>query len=268
VKYDTCKLCLQKRDLQLSHFLPAAVFKSLLASWETNPHPYFMSGTRTIETSRQMKDYLLCPECEQRFNENGEKWVLAHMAREEKFLLQDLVQKATPIRSIAGLTTYAGVNILGIDLDKLEYFGLSVFWRAAVHTWEPGYGEIYEPLELGPYQEPLRQYLLGVSPFPKDTVLMISVFEGDDFLRSSFPPAAGERRPAEGRPYSFAIPGIQFSMVLGKQLTKETREFNSHQEPERRIFLTPLPALQIERLKGDLKMKQLRRGGLRKQRVK
>lgn len=234
-----CKLCHNESVLLESHFLPAAIYKSLLNRAERNPHPYLMSATRTIESSRQIQDHILCAECEDRFNRGGESWVLSQMAREKGFPLQEKLLAASPIQSIPGLTTYAAGRIKGIDVDKLEYFALSVFWRASVHTWKPPFGEKYERLELGPYRERLGLYLLG-GPFPKDVVTLISVCTASEFDRGMFPPFPGIPRPNEGRPYSFLIPGIQFSMVLGRGMTAESRELSSHISPERRVFISPL----------------------------
>jgi hypothetical protein len=256
VKHGKCKLCLEDKNLQASHFLPAGIFKSLLQPAVQSPHPYFMSPTQTRETSQQMKDFLLCADCEQRFGKNGERWVLSQMSRDSGFPLQEKLLKTTPIRSIAGLTTYAGGSIPEIDVDKLEYFALSVFWRAAVHSWIPVLGDAYERLELGPYRESLRQFLVGSGPFPANVVTMISVYEQTNFTRTTFPPEAGERNPNEGQPYSFLIPGIQFSMTLGKQLTSDSREFSSHLQPERRIFMTPLIGQQVDQLRAKLLAKQ------------
>jgi hypothetical protein len=255
VKHGNCKLCLLDKDLRVSHFLPAGVFKSLLLRSEKNPHPGFMSPTKTVETSLQMQDYLLCGDCEQRFSAKGERWVLRNMARESGFPLQEKLLKATPIRSIPGLTTYAAGPIADIDVDALEYFALSVFWRASVHNWRPILGDRYERLELGPYREGLRRFLLAGS-FPKDLCTLISVFPKADFVRTTFPPTLGEKKHWDGTPYSFLIPGIQFTMVLGKKMNAETREFNSHNQPERRIFMSPGVMQQVDALRARLLAKQ------------
>lgn len=257
MKKGKCKLCLLQKDLQESHFLPAAVFKALLSPTERNPHPRFVSPNITLDTSRQMKDYVLCRECEQKFSENGERWVLSHMAKDTGFPLQEKLRKVAPIRSIPTLKTYAGALIPAIDVDKLEYFALSVFWRAAVHDWAPVHGQKYERLELGPYEETLRQFLLSLSPFPKNVVTLISVYEELNFTRTAFPPARGERAP-EGRSYSFLIPGIQFSLSLGKGLPPEITEFNSH-GPERKVFMALHAGWQADRLRSKLLLKQLGR---------
>jgi hypothetical protein len=252
-----CKLCRLEKNLQSSHFLPAALYKSLLNPEETNPSPYLMSATKTVESSRQIKDYVLCADCERRLNENGERWVLAHMAREGKFPLREMLRKATPIRSIPGLTTYAAGMIAEIDVDKLEYFALSVFWRAAVHDWKPLFGDQYERLELGPYRELLREFLFGVAPFPSNVITTVSVYEEEEFVRSMFPPSAGTPRREEGRPYSFLIPGIQFTMALGNRLSAGTRDLSSHLKPERRIFMSPLVNLRVKSVYDKLRRKQL-----------
>ena len=253
-----CKLCLLEKDLLDSHFLPAATYKSLLQPKMQNPHPYFMSPTKTVETSRQIKDYVLCGDCEQRFNENGERWVLSQMAREDAFPLQETLRSTTPIQSIGHLKIYAASALPKIDVDKLEYFALSVFWRGAVHDWKAFFGAKYERLELGPYRESLRQYLLGGS-FPKNVETVISVCEEQEFTSAMFPPTAGEVNPDEGRAYSFLIPGIQFSMAIGKRLKPETSAFNSHRMPERRIVMTPGVNAQFLQLRTRLASKQKRR---------
>jgi hypothetical protein len=256
VERGICKLCLLEKDLLDSHFLPAATYKSLLQPKMQNPHPYFMSPTKTVETSRQIKDYVLCGECEQRFNENGERWVLSQIARDGGFPLQETLRLATPIQSMGPLKIYGAGAIPKIDVDKLEYFALSVFWRGAVHDWKTFFGATYERLQLGPYRESLRQYLLG-GPFPRNVETVISVCEEEEFASAMFPPTAGERNQ-EGRAYSFLIPGIQFSMAMGKRLKPETSEFNSHRMPERRIVMTPGVNEQFLQLRAKLASRQKR----------
>jgi hypothetical protein len=250
-----CKLCLLEMELQASHFLPAALYKSILQPEEKNPHPYFMSPTKTVESSQQIKDYLLCRDCEMRFNQGGERYVLSVMARSDSFPLQETLRKATPIRAIKGLTTFAGSAIPEIDIDKLEYFALSIFWRAAAHNWKPAFGETYKRLELGPYREELRKYLLG-GEYPKHLVTTISVYEEEEFTRAMYPPASGNSHPYKGRSYSFLIPGIDFNMLVGKRMETGMKELSSHLGPERRIFMTPLINDGVNRLRIDMSDKQ------------
>jgi hypothetical protein len=108
-----------------------------------------------------------------------------------------------------------------------------------------------------PCREPLREYLLGIASFPSNVITIISVYEEEEFVPSMFPPSAGTPRREEGRPYSFLIPGIEFSMALGKRLKTESRELSSHLQPERRIFMSPLVNLGVKSVYDKLKEKQL-----------
>ena len=76
-----CKLCKQDRELRDSHFLPAAVYAQLRNPADQNPNPVLITKKLSLTTSKQMKDYVLCAECEERLSKFGETWVLANMAR-------------------------------------------------------------------------------------------------------------------------------------------------------------------------------------------
>jgi len=64
-----CKLCCEEKDLQLSHFIPAALYpKNLTLEYATR--------NRSGVVDEHMKALLLCSDCETRFNQNGESYVL------------------------------------------------------------------------------------------------------------------------------------------------------------------------------------------------
>src|SRR5689334_16891808 len=65
----TCKLCLNVRELQQSHFIPAALYPKNQILFGTTP-------TAALISPDEVADYLLCSECEQRFNRLGESYVL------------------------------------------------------------------------------------------------------------------------------------------------------------------------------------------------
>src|ERR1017187_6381686 len=72
-----CRLCLQEASLQQSHLLPKSAYRYLrMVGGRGNPNPTFLSATRLVQTSQQVKDYLLCAKCEDRFNNQGERWCL------------------------------------------------------------------------------------------------------------------------------------------------------------------------------------------------
>lgn len=93
----TCRLCHMNTDLQVSHFLPNAVYARLREHALKNPHPVLMSEDDSIISSKQIAEHLLCFDCEQRFSKLDESWVLGNMARATNFPLQDMLIKANPL---------------------------------------------------------------------------------------------------------------------------------------------------------------------------
>ena len=161
-----CKLCRQEHQLVESHFLPAAVYAQFRN--EAEPNPVVITKQVSQATSRQIKDFLLCAECEGRFSKFGETWVLGNMARAEGFKLQHALLDVQPIAASETFACYSTVGVQGIDMDALVYFGMSIFWRASTHRWKNASGPM-EGIDLGPFEESLRQFLLG-GPFPENTV--------------------------------------------------------------------------------------------------
>jgi hypothetical protein len=160
-----CKLCLQNRVLEDSHLLPAALYR--MSRWEgsANPNPMLISSRGRVQTSKQIKDYVLCHDCEQRFSRNGERYTMLQVNRKEGFKLLQTLRTSTNMRSAGGFTFYYETSALGVDRQKLAYFAMSVFWRAAVHLWHRP--EQKEPMmRLGVYEEPIRKYLMEEAPFP------------------------------------------------------------------------------------------------------
>ena len=141
--------------------MPKALYKYLKDKSESNPFPVAVTPEKTIQTSKQISDYLLCKECEDRFNKGGEKWVVENCWRSETdFPLQAALLKTTPLFTNGpDFTAYSG-SAPGVEVDRLAYFAASVIWRASVHQWKQ-YGHAPPRLALGPYQELLRQYLLA-----------------------------------------------------------------------------------------------------------
>jgi hypothetical protein len=143
---EVCKLCLKEKPLQKSHLIPAAAYQGLVQVPNTNPVlSTFDSDTqehRMIETSQQMKEYLLCWDCEQLLREKGEDWILGRVARNGNAspLFATLSQR-TPFQVEPGpdeLRIYATSGLPEFERDKIIHFALGVFFKAAAHTWRMG----------------------------------------------------------------------------------------------------------------------------------
>lgn len=212
--------------------MPAAVMKVLRAQGSKTPDPITLTPKLAKRTSRPIVDYVLCAECEDLFSKNGETWVGANMAREGSFPLRDPVQKAIPIESDRDYAVYASAQIPEINVDKLVYFGLSVFWHSSAHVWKGIEG--LASIELGPYQKPIRQFLRGEGAFPANTVVAIKLWPDNPSLFAHFP----MRLQSKGFHYFyFHIPGIEFLLCTRQRIPTSVRSLCAQTQPLRPIIV-------------------------------
>jgi hypothetical protein len=220
---NVCALCLRLRPLRDSHLIPAGILRQLRDDGFKNPNPYIMSPDYIGQSSAQAKQYLLCHDCEHRFNLNGEKWVAANCYCPQKntFRLREKLECAQPILSGPQGGAYNASTIPEIDIEKLVYFGTSVIWRASLRSWQLQ-KQVYQPIEVCPaYKEELRLYLLG-DPFPQNAVANVCV----STLDVPSPLAVFPDSLAEGsiRVHRFYIPGIWFLLLLGEKIPEHSRQ--------------------------------------------
>lgn len=143
------------------------------------------------------------------------------------FPLHSALIGATPFVDEQGFRSYEGKKIPGVEIDKLAYFGASIFWRAAVRSWMVG-KEKDPRLPLGPYQEALRLYLLGKTGIPDGVVQLVTLSAVLDELhnRVSAMPWLFERKP-EYRSYKFMVTRFTFHMFFGMMIPKPIRRICS-----------------------------------------
>lgn len=226
-----CKLCLSDAELQDSHLLPKAAYRILQKS-DGEP-PVIFKRTISMHTNDQIKDYVLCYNCEQRFNDHGERWVMEHCFRNENsFRLKELVESSKPLMETP-IKVYSAAGIPDVNVDKLTYFATSILWRASIHHWKSGKAEV-GPLHLGKYTEDLRRYLLGVIGFPKNVVILVSLIPEPRLWLAAGPPYGD--RINEFWEYRFPFLGISFSILLGARIDPAIRPLCSYRSAQRFIF--------------------------------
>jgi hypothetical protein len=198
-------------------------------------------------TSRQITAHLLCRDCEQRFNRNGEQWVLANGFRGQgNFRLQSILKSSSPLGR-ARSQVFAGAELKDVDMDRLCYFGASVFWRAAVHRWQ---GE--ERIDLGPYQEEFRRYLIGTADFPTNAVLVVDVSDAEKPMEGAYCPIGGRAISAAYHQFTFMLPGILFTLLVGQGIPPEQRRLCAVRSDERLIFLCSYVQESLESIAVDM----------------
>ena len=218
MKRGICKMCLKLKDLVLSHLMPRALYDLCRTK---DSEPVRATSEVIMQTSRQTKDHLLCKNCEDILNKEGENWLLPKLAVfQGAFPLFDILKKFPPDIVDGDFCGYAAFRNPEINVKSIIHFGAGIFWKASVHSWRGG---TKEPLiELGPYSEKLRQFLVGDGAFPEHVVLTVGLPPPSAALNTFVDPF--ELQPAGHKQYMFHIPGMHFSIAVGKAIRHELRE--------------------------------------------
>src|ERR1035437_3103718 len=231
-----CRLCLEEHPLCDSHLLPKSMFRILRSPQDKNPNPIVAGEGYFYPTSKQLSDYLLCEGCEQRFRRLGEDWVMANCYRDDQtFRIREILQAAIPLSGNKEIRVYSGASLPELRMDDLVYFAISVFWRAAVHTWRVD-GRRYG-ISLGPYEEPLRRFVRGETAFPDRFVLAVRVSNRPELLKTAHPPNTGNGGGFHF--HRFAIPGLGFVLLSGGRISTENYTASTAPAPERYISIHP-----------------------------
>jgi hypothetical protein len=222
VRVGRCKLChLENQHLCDGHYLPKKIYGVMRAPQLKSPHPVTLSGDGMLQLSDQLRDYVCCESCEKRLNKNGEQWVLANIPGDYDgpFPLRTALQALTPIFVRTDLDLYDVTNVSAFEMDKLLYFGVSVFWRGAVHDWETMGGLKAPKVELCAYEEPIRRFLIGEQILRPGVVLTADIWHAKKVFHAAYPPLASHF--PECQRYWFYIPGIIFSLYIGEGIAAD-----------------------------------------------
>ena len=219
-QFGICRLCLQERWLRLSHFLSAFLYRKCFQRGTPNPHPVMMTSRRAVPTAMQVKDYLLCADCEERFSKYGETWAAGQVYDGKYFPLLQRLTLALPFLETPTLRGVSGVAA-GIDTDKLAYFGLSILWRAAAHKWKMPGGRTTS-INLGSYEDPIRRFLLGETKLPSDIIVVATACTDWLSQGSFYTPCAVRGNPFTA--YAFLARGISFSVLVGSDVPASMQE--------------------------------------------
>lgn len=200
-----CGLCREHADLKRSHVMPAWAYRKVRGDdHRGNPNPVRVSGGKAATTSQQLWRHFLCSSCEALFSRaEGYAATLARTT-EDSFPLLSHLDGAPHV--VTGNLSTVVVNTLKSDI--LAYFALSILWRADVmEGW----------VSLGPYKEPLRRFLLGQDPFPRNVHVTLNAITRaarslnlDRMFTSPLTARSGQCRV-----HMFVVCGMEFLAWIG-----------------------------------------------------
>jgi hypothetical protein len=194
------------------------------------------------QNSHQAMHPVLCAECEKRFDGNGESWMLRNLYRGHcMFRLRETIELLKPIHCDANDAVYSASS-LPREMDKLIYFCSSVFWRASIRDWQV-LRKRYEAIELGPYQEQFRKYLLGKATFPENASVTVVLSKlRKPVVAFNFPTSV---RIDSCRRHTLHIPGITFQLAISKDMAE--RENCILRSPWNLIFVSHAGDARVQR---------------------
>ncbi len=226
-----CKLCLEYKELQASHLIPASAYRIIRKS-QGSP-PVMLTAKHIRVSSRQVTAHELCWDCEQLLRRNGEDWMARQVFQGAEFPLLNRLKLAMPDWERPDHSAYSG-SACGIDTTKLVYFGASVVWRSSLRRWTIGSMET-TTVDLGPHQEVLRRFLLGDALFPPDAAAVVTVCTDFESQGCFFSPCAIRDGMVQG--YALLMLGVYFRFFLGPGVPPDFRRYCCVHSERNRIIV-------------------------------
>ncbi len=130
---------------------------------------------------------------------------------------------------------YYASSIPGVRVSDIAYFAASIYWRGSLYPWnEDG----STPVELGPFQEEFRQFLLGKAGFPEHSCLWVIVREGKGADRLTHVPKCV--RAGGLHVYKFPMPGFAFTLLVSKNIPLNYKAYCFVCDPKNPLIVTSL----------------------------
>lgn len=205
----TCGLCREAGEIQSSHLLPAWCYRRITEDYD-DLHPVHVTRGSAILSSEQVREYLLCLSCENRFGKIEDKVERLTRRRDGQQLI---FKKLTHIGGLTG-------QLYALDAetaDVLSYFAVSVIWRS--HAMGRG-------CQLGAYGDEFRHYLLGRGDFPASAVIMVMVLDpsGLEVDPKGWLTEPASTRADRFRVHGLIVCGLVFRLFVGRQIPAQFKE--------------------------------------------
>ena len=198
--------------------MPKSLYKAISRTFD--PHdsaPVWASKSQraAFHSNLQITKKLLCGKCEDRFNKNGEKYVLHQcMKSAHKFELKKLLSSSSPSVQVNGSFYFHPDDFANLNVDKYLYFVASIAWRVTITDWgSDDIAKLHGALPAE-FMESIKRYLLGDTDFPKNVYVTVCVDNDENPIPIMSLPS-GEL--TENMHMSFFIPGVKFNIFFGEK---------------------------------------------------
>lgn len=228
-KSSTCALCLREADLMVSHLVPKAIYRRLkrgVASDLNSPVRVDAVKGTSVLTDSQPTLRLLCFDCEQRFCQKSEDIVVPELRSDGNFMLRDNHMRDTSI-----LRSHDETPNTDLNREAYYYFAVSLAWRMSAANWRRPYNNGYK--KLGPFEEQVRQWLLGEGDELSKIRVEIMVDTDEDSPALGGPDVSeGSDLSMNAKIYQLVALGVWFRVHVGGQLTKKGKQYiGTHLRP-------------------------------------
>lgn len=242
---------MKQKPLEESHFMPRALYDYCKSE---DYDPIRVGVDFAMITGRQIKDRLLCRNCETILDRGGENWSVKKFATMDRqsFPLYELIRRTAPVFEDGDVSAYYGAQIPGLEVDKMVHFATGLFWKAAVHGWSKNKTE--PRIKLGPYTDQLRRYLLGESPYPDYVKLWVNVTPPERANISFVEPYEGNSEDGFKTYFCYVL-GLLLSLNVGKMVTEELTLGCFATNPNHPIFISNAVH---DNLEGHMRQKYFR----------
>ncbi|QQU70339.1 hypothetical protein I6I45_10300 [Pseudomonas fluorescens] len=164
-----CALCSEEHELQDSHLLPKHFYRYMEKMKKKGTKIQLKNNKDfLLNLTRQITQYLLGVNCEQRFSKCGEAYF-------STLIFPRSGEVPAIYKHLKGLkdSNLYGSDVPSLDAKQLYYFALSIVWRAAQPGW-PSYTSISLPEED---LSDIKKFLLsdGASEYPFGYCVELSI---------------------------------------------------------------------------------------------
>jgi hypothetical protein len=149
-----------------SHIIPAAAYDRIAdrdAAEPSERNPVRVTSDASILASAQLRAYILCPGCEERFGV-WERYCLPLLVQPDGSFPWLERRRTLPIGSKWGDVAFSA----NVNVETLSLFAISLFWRLSVFR---------EASSLGSDESACSDYLLRRSNFPERAALWVTLLD-------------------------------------------------------------------------------------------